>query len=415
MKLMIYELNQMIDYLDNFFESSHRVTMVGGIVGTPIEKFVLDAALKTTPFSKILVLNGCQDYIGFMKDCPDNVMFYADILVSDIIDSYIPVDVWKPSVYAPTTEYTRRLNMDLLSYYDIIVVFNAHIVPKDVIDSLNKNFGGKIVYVVDPLEATPVTGIVDNVYKHTGFNVPTIVDSLTKLSPIMAMARNVFGFETRAIDRRIDGTVTQVSKINKRVIGRIDNCQYITNDYQLFDDIEQKQINSTFRKNQKLIVSTGIDVFTTSTTSGEKVSLVDGSMLVVSNPNTRPMMQMRIYNSRMICGVDVKYAPYIDNLYKTTPLSVRPQGVIDVKPGNIMGVHHTGVISHRFNKVVLILNDKLDNLSSKYSILKNTNNLIVVDSNTDTSTSIKDSFDDEYETEEDKIDRIKQSTPDELC
>lgn len=408
MKLMIYELNQMIDYLDNFFESSHRVTMVGGIVGTPIEKFVLDAALKTTPFSKILVLNGCQDYIGFMKERLDNVLFYADILVSEIIDSYIPVDVWKPSMYAPTTEYTRRLNMDLLSYYDIIVVFNAHIVPNDVIGSLNKNFGGKIVYVVDPLETTSISGIVDNVYRHTRFNVPTIVDSLTKLSPIMAMARNVFGFETRAIDRKIDGTVTQVSKINKRVIGRIDNCQYITNDFKLFKDVQCKQINSGLRRNQKLIVSNGTDVFTTTTTSGEKVSLVNGSMLVVSNPNTRPLMQMRIYNSRMVCGIDVD----ISHLYENPPLAICPQGVIDVTPGNIMDVYQTTVISHRFNKVVLILDGKLDNLSAKYSILKNTNNLIVVDGNN--NPGIKDSFDDEYETEEDKIDRIKQSTQDEL-
>lgn len=405
---MIYELNQMIDYLDDFFESSHRVTMVGGIVGTPIEKFVLDAALKTTPFSKILVLNGCQDYIGFMKERLDNVLFYADILVSEIIDSYIPVDVWKPSMYTPTIEYTRRLNMNLLSYYDIIVVFNAHIVPKDVIDSLNKNFGGKIVYVVDPLETTtPVNSIVNNVYRHTGFNTPTIVDSLTKLSPIMAMARNVFGFETRAIDRKIDGTVTQVSKINKRVIGRIDNCQYITDDFQLYNDIQHKQINSTFRKNQKLVVSNGTDVFATSTTSGEKVSLVDGSMLVVSNPNTRPMMQMRIYNSRIVCGIDVKYNLVIND----SPLAICPQGVIDVIPGNIMTVYQATVASHRFNKVVLILDSKLDK-SAKYSILKNTNNLIVVDGNN--NPGIKDSFDDEYETEEDKIDRIKQSTQDEL-
>lgn len=412
MKLMIYELNQMIDYLDDFFESSHRVTMVGGIVGTPIEKFVLDAALKTTPFSKILVLNGCQDYIGFMKERLDNVLFYADILVSEILDSYIPVDVWKPSMYAPTTEYARRLNMDLLSYYDIIVVFNAHIVPNDVIGSLNKNFGGKIVYVVDPLETTSISGIVDNVYRHTRFNVPTIVDSLTKLSPIMAMARNVFGFETRAIDRRIDGTVTQVSKINKRVIGKIDNCQYITNDFQLFEDVQRKQINSGLRRNQKLIVSNGTDVFTTITTSGEMVSLVNGSMLVVSNANTRPLMQMRIYNSRMVCGIDVKYKPDINHSYENPPLAICPQGVIDVTPGNIMTAYENDVISHRFDKVVLILDGKLDRPSVKYSILKNTNNLIIVDGNNDPG--IKDSFDDEYETEEDKIDRIKQSTQDEL-
>ena len=44
---MIYEINQMIDYLDDFFKSSHKETIVGGIAGTQIEKFVLDAALAT--------------------------------------------------------------------------------------------------------------------------------------------------------------------------------------------------------------------------------------------------------------------------------------------------------------------------------------------------------------------------------
>lgn len=373
---MIYELNEMIDHLDHFFESSHRVTMVGGIVGTPIERFVLDAATKTTPFSKVLVLNGCQDYIGLMKTRLDNVLYYADIVIDNIVDSFLPIDIWKPSILRPDTEYSQRFDTVLLSRFDIIVVFNTQLLPASFVTGLNNTFSGKIIYVCDPLECNEFLnpGNTDCIYHNTGFDVPTIVDSLEKLSPIMAMARNVFGFETRSIDRKVGGTISEIRKINKRTVGRIDDCQYITNDFQLLLDVQQKQKDSPFRKNQKVLVfnDTTRSVLRSTSTTGERISLTNNSMLVVSNPNSRPLMQMRVYNSKSICGVDVCYTN--DDI----PIAIRPIGSLHVVPANILATHSIAVPGHRFNKTVLILTSPLTK-SIKYSILKNSNNVIVVD------------------------------------
>ena len=83
---MIYEINEMIDYLDKFFDNSTKSIIVGGIAGTQIEKLAISSATRTTPFSKILVVNGCQDYVGLMKEKMSNVVFWADMFYEEMVD-----------------------------------------------------------------------------------------------------------------------------------------------------------------------------------------------------------------------------------------------------------------------------------------------------------------------------------------
>lgn len=373
---MIYELNEMIDHLDRFFESSHRVTVVGGIAGTQIEKLVLDSAVKTTDFSKVLVLNGCQDYIGLMKNQLSNVLYYADLIVEDMVDYFLPNDVWKP--FHEQREYQKRLNLKLMSNYDIIIVFNSHLIPDLFTRSLVKNFSGKIIMITDPLEIHLEQPTIEpnNLYYSNGFEIPTIVDSLEKTSPLIAMARNVFGIETRSIDRNVSCKLTEIDNISKRaLLGKIDDYQCFTNDSFLLSKIQSKQINGPIRKNQRFLVVDDKALKLTST-NGSPLTITRGSMLIAVNPNARPLMQMRVHNSKMICGVDIKYAQ--DYSVESTVLK-RPD-VIYVRPGNISHINTPNYAmggGHRFNKVIAVLKYPLQP-REKYTLLKNSNNLIIV-------------------------------------
>jgi hypothetical protein len=63
----------MLDYLDDFVDGDVKETLVGGIAGTEINKFAIEAATKHHDFKKVLVIEGCQDYIGILKNPIDNV------------------------------------------------------------------------------------------------------------------------------------------------------------------------------------------------------------------------------------------------------------------------------------------------------------------------------------------------------
>lgn len=357
---MIYEINQMIDHLDEFFKGSQKECIVGGIAGTQIEKFSLDSALQTTQFNKILVVNGCQDYIGLMKKPMQNVMFWGDLFIEEMVDPLLPINPWKPRCLNPSAEYIKRINTQILSMYDVVVVFNAHLIPNQMLRAISENFSGKIVYVVDPIERTG-----KSLMWELGINdMPVVVDHLEKVSPMIALARSSIGFESRAIDYKVKGSLNEVSRINKRSVGKIDDKQYVTNNWELYHEVRQKQIDSPFRKNQKVeVVDDTIDVMIEN--GSRLATLTRGSMLVIHNANPSPLMRLRLYNSKIIYAADVTYASSV----------MKPKGAITVEPANIIMIENFSL--HRYNHAVAILSHDLSK-NQRYSLLKNSNNVTIV-------------------------------------
>ncbi len=352
----------MIDHLDDFFKSSQKETIVGGIAGTQIEQYVLNSALQTTDFSKILVLNGCQDYIGIMKKPVSNVMFWGDLFVQQMIDPLLPYDPWKPKVFNPRAEYIKRIDTNILHNYDIIIIFNAHLVPTDMCYAISENFSGQIVYVVDPIECGPGRAIMFQL----GMNdMPVVVDHLEKVSPMIALARSSVGFDSRAVDYKIKGSLTEVSRMATRSIGKIDDKMYMTNDFELYMEVKERQKQMPFRKNQRVIVNEDIvDVMTD--VGVRKATLVSGSMLVIENPSSKPLMKLRLYNSKTMYAADVTYEHDV----------MKPAGAISVQPANIMN-YEVDFIKHRYNHTVLILKYKISK-AGRYSVFKNSNNVTIV-------------------------------------
>ena len=347
----IIEISQMDDLLESFFNDDKSMNIVvGGMAGTDIFRQVMDTATTVSIFEKILVIEGCQDYIGLAKTKLNNHVYYADIFTDMLVDSITPYDPFKPKIMNPRPEYHRQINMSMISCYEAIVIKDAHLIPKDFINAITMNFYGKICIIVDPFD----------IYGEMFQGIPTVVDSLNKLSPMLAMARSTYDVETRAIDRSVKGTITE-SKLSKRSIGKIDDKQYITNDPYLCDMVRHKQLQSAFRKNQKLLV-TSDRLNTNIIDSIRGTTLTRNSLCVIESPNSRPLMKLRLYSSKIICGMDVSY------------LENPPDSYMRVKPANIMDIDESAY--HRYNTSVLVCPEQITQ-RQKYSILKNSNNVIV--------------------------------------
>ena len=362
---MIIELNQMIDLIDDFYSSADMKEMlIGGIAGTPINKLAIEGCTKYTKFEKILIIEGCQDYIGLLKNPISNVKHWSDLFVEEIIPPLVPYDPWKPKIIQESPAFVNRLNADIISKYEAIVAFDSHLIPRDVKKILSDSFKGQIIWVTDPVEDISCMGV-------GGQELPIVIDSLSKLSPLIAMARQTLGVETRAVDTKVRGSVIETARMSTRTIGKIDDRQYVTNNYELFDEVTNRQREMQFRKNQKLIVVDDL-VDMMEENGVRKASLARNSMLVIENAGANPLMKLRLYNSKISYFADPAYSGMGYN-----PIRPSARGKISVVPGNIMMIGGCFPY-HRYNHTVVVLAYHLD-IRQKYSVLKNSNNVTVVD------------------------------------
>lgn len=356
--MSVIEINEMIDLLEEFFNNSNDSDMeiVGGIAGSPIFKIVTDAALTRYKFERILIVTGCQDYVGITKDVL-NYVFYADLFMDVMCDPITPYDPFKPSILNPKPEYHCRLKMSLLNNYDCIIIDQAQLIPSEYVNMITRSYFGKKCYIVDQYDICGVewTSIGD---------VPTITDSLEKLSPMIAMARATYNIDTRAVDRSIKGGITE-TKISKRSIGKIggiDDKHYISDDPELIDIVRQKQSHSQLRRNHKLLVVSN-RIHSNINEGLRSSSVTKNSLLSVVSANASPLMRLRIYLSDTIYSGEVTY------------LDPQSPHLIKVVPANILSI--TESAHHRYKTAVLICRGHNLSRMERYSIIKNSNNLIV--------------------------------------
>lgn len=370
---MVIEINEMIDKLEEFFNNiSENNLVVGGVAGTAIEKMVVESALRKNNFTRILLLECCQDYLGLTNKSIPNHKYFWDLFYDIIIESAFENDPFKPRVLNHPIERDIVVNEEELQSYDVIIISNAHVLGSMgimYIDKLRNVFGNKIVVIFDPIETRVPGSSIISEFAHD--DIPVIIDSHEKLSPIIAYARATVGINTRNVNRKIPGNVIEVPKINKRSIGKIDDRQYVTNDFTLIKEITDKQRATPFRKNQKFLVNRqhshngrlhyvikdGIRVAT----------IFENSLLVMYNPQEKPYMTLRLYNSKQLCHFDITYETGF----------LAPQGALRVSPANIISVYDFN--KHRYNHTVFISEpDTQITPALKYTILKNSKNVTFV-------------------------------------
>lgn len=351
----IMELNEFIDSLNDFIDNvSERKYYIGGIVGTNVFKITIDCVLAKTNFENICVIEGCQDYIGLSKpSICRNHLYYMDLIKETKIPNYGSGDsfdrgymVWNPL----TLEYKYEIDTNCFIGFDYIIINDSQLIPPDILNAIENTFPGKIIVIFDPYEY--------GAESYIGYS--NIVDTLSKQSTIVAFARSIFNVPTRSIDKSVKCSVKE-SKISRRSIGS-NNSQYVTNNKFIASALWEKQINSSFKRGQKLWVMDD-RIFHIIDSNNVKYSITKNSLLVVDSvPTNRKSLRLRVWNSKCTFNHSVAYKK-CDDIDK-----------IFVVPANMLMIDQMRY--HRFSDTVLI-SDNVLNQRERYLIVKNTNNLTI--------------------------------------
>ena len=273
--------------------------------------------------------------------------------INQIREKYLSCVLPKILKWYPDKEYHTEIDLDKLSGYSLLIINDGHLIDKVLIDDLKKMFSGKIIVITDPFD---VGGMIYARY-------PTVVESFTKLPTIQAYARHVYGFDSFMIDKH-KSSLNEI-KMQNRSIGKIDDKQYISNDPNMISSIREKQYKTSFRKNQKVIVTSksGRKLYTSF--SKTNVVLYNNSLMTIESSQINPWMTLRLYNSKDYVKCSLTYDKNPDDVN------------VNVPPANILTLDQYA--HHKFKNTVFVYNKDYDlSIEYKYSILKNTNNLQLV-------------------------------------
>lgn len=348
------QISEMIDLLEDHFSPKwgceHSLT-VGGIAGTAIFKHAIHACLKSHDFNKILVVDGCQDYIGLLRKPVMNYIYYMNVFKSIEIPAIeVQMQPFHKFPMEMISGYRYQIREDLIYRYEALIINNAHLIPDSFLKAFDDYFPASVLKIVDPLD-------VNGIDFHS---IPTLYDSLSKQSPLIAMARSMYGIDTRVIDRKVRTDFRRI-KMGKRSIGRLDANQYVTNSDYILKQIQEKQMKSQFRRNQKFIVATDeISLYKDQT--GQIITVGPKTMFSISSVS-KPQMKLRIHSSTSEFYTNLTYRNTSKRLY--------------VKPANMLSIDDA--FHHRFQSLVVVLGEEPMTNRAWYSLLKIANQISVVD------------------------------------
>lgn len=358
---MIVQINEALDIIDSFMKSPSQLLTIGGCVGTTMLKHVMDTVTAYYSFPQILVIEGCQDYVEMQKRRIPNHIFYGEAMCTtfqahfDGDDSDLPRFLQRESAMYNTISPAK---FNMMKKYPVIIINDMHLIEFPFVNVIRSlGYSGKIINIVDPFD----------VYVENFTHVPTVVDTLSIISPIQAYARSIIGVETRAVNKLSFNKVKDIKKIPLRAVGKIDDKQYISNDIELVQNIRAKQIQTGFKRNQRVICSSpNVNSYKNEDKTVDHM-FVKMSMATIINPKPSNGLttKIRLYNSRNVMFSDITFN----------------QGClhhqISVLPGNILTTAEAAC--HKYENSVLVLTDNGKQLLKRelYSVLRNTNNLAI--------------------------------------
>lgn len=357
---MIVQINEALDIIDSFMKSPAEMLTIGGCVGTTMLKHVMDTVTAYCSFPQILVIEGCQDYVEMQKRRIPNHIFYGEAMYT-AFQEHLDEDADLPRFLQREPAMYNTISpakFDMMKKYPVIIINDMHLIEFPFVNALRAlGYSGKIINIVDPFD----------VYVENFTHVPTVVDTLSVISPIQAYARSIIGVETRAVNKLAFNKVKDIKRIPLRAVGKIDDKQYISNDIELVQNIRAKQIQAGFKRNQRVICSS----FNINSYKNEDKTVdhmfIQKSMATIINPKPSNGLttKIRLYNSRNVMFSDITFN----------------QGClhhqISVLPGNILTTAEAAY--HKYENSVLVLTDNGKQLSKRelYSVLRNANNLAI--------------------------------------
>lgn len=348
-------ISQMIDLVEDFVDESEwygrKTLTVGGIIGTSIFKNVINAVIKTKSFEKILVIEGCNDYIGLLRNPIPNYVYYMELIRSiEVPNINHIINPSERNLIEPSPGYQYQITDTIFKHYQILILNNAHYIPAKFRDAFKSIFCGKVIEIVDPFD----------IYGTEFMNVPTLIDSLSRQTANIAFARSLYHYDTRSIDRKVKSNFTKI-KMQRRSIGMIDDKQYVSNDPSVVEYIRDKQLRAQFRKSQKFIVKQQSCMLITD--QDEQPHVIGQDMMFSIMVASKPLMKIRIHSSKTTAFTSLSY--------------YEPTTAIHVEPANILAVNEYAL--HRFNNVVVVLGAEPITTREWYTFLKSGVNISITD------------------------------------
>ena len=357
--MTIIELHEMIDLTNRFFlETSHKMLMLGGMVGSHPLSHVLDVATEIVRFDEILILEGCEDFCYIPKKPVPNYIPYAQVFVDLPVSGVLPYDTFEPKLWETSCPTIKAIDQDYIRQYDVIIVNNAHLIDPSLINMIASTAKWKCILIGDPFDigGEPFT------------NFPTIIDCLEKQSPIIGMARKLYGISTYAIDKKAPGNVTN-GKVTRKGIGRLDGRTYVCNDPDIITQAQMQQYKHPFRKGLRFFVTDKRIHLIKEENTKETHHLAEHALLIMGRTNVNSVIPQafQLHHSKQIIHCDIQYDK-IKHFPNEWDYRVK------VKPANILSIHDAKY--HRYFNTVLVCNGEISK-RELYSIMKNSVNLTI--------------------------------------
>lgn len=355
---MFLREHEMIDMVTDYLAGpSNEPLYIGAMIGTQVFKHVLDISLNYTDFGHMLIMEGIQDFIGMRKESQySNHIFYAERFHNELIE----LSKDRSTIQKFFKDKDNIKNIPVLDndiHADILIINDAHMIPRLYLDQILSRAHTKIILIVDPFD------INGEPYS----NVYTVTETLTASSNLIAKARQLYDVETYAIDKKVY-SVLDTDKLSKRSIGKIDDNQYVTNDESLQYEINLRQVSSGFKKKQKILI-------------------MDDHIISSPSVSDEPVNHECIltkHSLAYIMGVD-KNSPYVrlrPHSYKQS-LFGRPtydlsndDKTIHCTPANLLSINESAY--HRFQHIICVVGENPLTIRQMYSLLKDTNHLTIV-------------------------------------
>ena len=362
----IIEPNEMMDMIIDFLNlCKEKYITVGGICGSPLMRIVLDACTTYTSFDKVLVVDGCTDYVYMNRNSkvriPNHVP-YKNLFMNRLSDEFSHYDPFSLRRDVSQKPHCLFLDGSYIDKYDVMVISNAQLIPKTYLKHMIDNFRGAVIVTCDPFD---ING-------ETYLNVPTIIRSVNKVPPIIGMARRIWGVETDMINKQAKGGVFN-GTIRRSSIGTLLDRMYVTKDEMLLENVRAKQNMKNIHKNQKFVI-TDDRIHVHIDEEGFRHHIGYGDILISGAQNVNAVRNIfRVYQSNMWLYMNLKRDTPPKSEFEVEGCTIHQMKAL---PANIIDLNVASL--HRMNNTVFIQTDGfITSVREMYMLMKNSVSLTV--------------------------------------
>lgn len=376
---MVIELHQALEAAESYFsDDTRKPFIIGSMAGVKLFKHLFDLGLGSYNFNEMLLIEGCQDYIGMSDPSPvNNHYFWADLI--KIIPAQknnlfsFNVDPFEFRVLNhgnPVTEYTYELDFQTINTFRLVYVCDAHLIPQRFLDQLMKFTQGKLILLVDPF----------TIYGMKYTMVPTVIRALGECDSTTALARSIFGVETDYVTSKNVTSVHSMRQSPPKTLSKCNDIPMCSNDIAYIQYMQDKQTAVGIKRNQRIIVDGNQHIFRRykADNKTDTVTITNHSLLVTEGvPGLiHSTSSCKLWKHKNSFYLHFKYQ---DDYYNKTSFGdLDDPTILKVRPGCVMTLDD--IAHHKFEKLIFV-QSRLNTLSNvqKYTLLTSTEHLTIME------------------------------------